>query len=281
MSKDDFLAEDEVKSEILNILMGFDAFARENGIRYSLGAGTLLGAIRHHGFIPWDDDIDVYVPRPDYDRIVEMARAGWAEGPLRFTGFEIDGFPMPFVKMVNSSIKVFDRATKESIPLHLWIDVFPMDGAPSDPAEASALLRKTRLLVYLIKAGNYKFFKAGRTRAKRIAKMLVIPFVKLLGLNTWAERRLIATARSRRYEESELVCDIVWNAYGTGEIIARADFERTVPVQFEGRAFPATAAYDRWLKGLYGDYMRLPPEEQRVSHGVMAIRANQKSDNIE
>lgn len=270
------LTDSEVKEGILRILLAFDEFSRENGIRYSLGAGTLLGAIRHEGFIPWDDDVDVYVPRPDYDRIVEMAREGWSSGDLRFTGFEVDGFPMPFVKMVDTSVEVVDRATKESIPLHLWIDVFPMDGVPADPAEARALLRRTKVLVYLIKVGNYKFFGAGRTRAKRLAKVLAAPFVILIRLNTWAERRIVAEARSRPYEESEYVCDVVWNAYGPGEAIAREDFERTVRVRFEGHDLPAASGYDGWLRGMYGDYMRLPPKGDRVSHGVVATRVESR-----
>lgn len=266
------LSRAETKEKITDILIAFDEFAKANNIRYSLGAGTLLGAIRHQGFIPWDDDIDVYVPRPDYEKIVAMAKAGWASGDLRFTGFEIDDFPMPFIKMINSSIEVVDRATRKGIPLHLWIDIFPVDGMPDDPMQARRLLKTAKILIYLIKAGNYRFLGAGRTRAKRIAKMIAIPIVKACHLNSWAEYRLISIAKSNRYEESKTVCDVVWNAYGVGEIIDRLDFEEMSPVRFEGRGFPATTSYDKWLKGFYGDYMALPPKEQRVSHGVIAMR---------
>ena len=108
---------------------------------------------------------------------------------------------------------------------------------------------------------------------KRIAKMLVIPFVKLFGLNTWAERRLINDAKSIRYETAKNVCDVVWNAYGPGEIISRKAFEEMTLVSFEGHKFYATANYDSWLRGLYGNYMELPPESKRVSHGIVAERA--------
>lgn len=273
MGEQEYLSQQEIKSGLLEILKAFHEFAQLNDIRYSLGAGTLLGAIRHHGFIPWDDDIDVFVPRPDYDKIIRAAREGWNNGSLRFTGYEIDGFPMPFIKMIDSSIQVVDRATKPSIPLHLWIDIFPMDGVPDDMGAARRYLKKTRLLIYLIKAGNYKFFGAGRTRAKRIAKMLVIPFVKIFSLNSWAERKLINAARSIRYDTAKSVCDVVWNAYGPGEIISKEAFEKMTLVGFEGHEFRATDAYDDWLRGQYGDYMELPPEDKRVSHGVIAKRA--------
>lgn len=266
------LSQQEVKQNLLEILKAFHAFADQNDIRYSLGAGTLLGAVRHRGFIPWDDDIDVYVPRPDYDRIVEAAKGGWHSGSLRFTGFEIDGFPMPFIKMIDSSVRVIDHATKPSIPLHLWIDIFPMDGVPDDEKMARQYLKKTRLFIYLIKAGNYKFFGAGRTRAKRIAKMVVIPFVKMFDLNTWAERKLIDTAQSIRYETAQNVCDVAWNAYGVGEIIPRKKFEKMRLAEFEGCEFFATEGYDEWLRGMYGNYLELPPENKRVSHGVVAER---------
>lgn len=278
MNDSKVLSADEVKRQELNILLQFDSFAKENGFQYSLCGGTLLGAIRHKGFIPWDDDIDVMVPRPDYDRIIEFAKEHGSIGSFRFTGFEIDGFPMPFIKMTDSRIAVKDHATRDDIPLNLWIDIFPLDGITSQEDKFPAIYRKSYFYKALIKTGNYKFVGAGKTRAKRIARMVATPFVEVFNLNTYAEKRLIKLAKSGpHYSEAKWVGEIVWGPYGIKEYFRKSLFERTVPVEFEGHFFPALQGWDEHLRSVYGDYMKIPPENERVNHGLKAWRVGESS----
>lgn len=266
-----YLDIEEVKEKELDILLAFKQFAEKNNICFSLAYGTLLGAIRHKGFIPWDDDIDVVVPRPDYDRIVSLAKEGILLGPYKFTGYEIDKFPMPFVKMVDTRISVEDHATKKSIPLNLWIDIFPLDSVPSDPDAFIGLYKKVYFLRSLIKVGNYKFWGAGKTRAKRFAKMIAMLPVKLFRLNDHAERKLLALAQSTGdYNSATHVAAIVWGAYWAGEQLEKSIFEELIVIEFQGRFFPAPAKWDSYLTSLYGDYMTLPPEEEQYNHGVKA-----------
>lgn len=268
-----YLTPAELKDGLLRILLAFDEFAQTNAIRYSLGAGTLLGAVRHQGFIPWDDDIDIYVPRPDYDRIVSKARDGFPTGSIKFTGFEIDGSLEPFIKMIDTSVRVEDPSTKASIDCFLWMDIFPLDGLPNDPSCAKRLTRRSKCLIKLICLGAYKLDISRGAAMMRIARTLCTLIVRVLKLDVKARLKLLRMARSIPYDEADRVANIAWNVYGVKEAIKREAFEDTITVMFEGRAFPATASYDTWLKGMYGNYLELPPEGERKTHGLKAWRA--------
>lgn len=266
------LSMDEVKRRELEILLAFDSLAKEHGVRYSLAYGTLLGAVRHKGFIPWDDDIDVMVPRPDYERLLGLIRDGsLGASEFEFVGYELGNFPMPFIKMVDPSIRVHDIATKNNIPLNLWIDIFPLDGVPADEDAWAEACGKAQTCKNLIKVGNYRFLGAGKGLGKRIAKMVAMPFVMLLKLNDEAERDVIELAKGDpSYEKSQFVADVVWGPYGTGERFSKTLLSGFVTIDFEGHLLSALAGWDAYLRGIYGDYMQLPPVGKRVAHGVEA-----------
>ena len=266
------LSMDEVRQRELEILLAFNELAKEHGIRYSLAYGTLLGAVRHRGFIPWDDDIDVMVPRPDYERLLELVRDGaLGDGEFEFVGYELGNFPMPFIKMVDPSIRVHDIATKNNIPLNLWIDIFPLDGVPADDGAWGEECGKAQTCKNLIKVGNYRLLGAGKGLGRRIAKMIAMPFVMLLKLNDRAERDVIESAKGGlSYEKSQFVADVVWGPYGTGERFCKSLLDSFINVEFEGYQLPALAGWDAYLRGIYGDYMQLPPIDKRVAHGIEA-----------
>lgn len=266
------LTSDKVKQEELKVLLAFDRLAKDHGIQYSLAYGTLLGAIRHRGFIPWDDDIDVMVPRPDYEKLLNLIKEHrLGTGELVFQGFELGNFPMPYLKFSNSNIEVRDIANKASIPLYLWIDVFPLDGVPADEVAWAAECSKAQTWKNLIKAGNYRFFGAGKGLRNRLAKMAVKPWIAALGLDDRAEKSIITTAKTGpSYTEAEFVADVVWGPYGKGERFSKGLIGDYVLVEFEGHELPALSGWDAYLTGIYGDYMELPPVEKRVAHGVEA-----------
>ena len=267
------LATDEIKRREVEILQAFDEYAQANSIDYSLGYGTLLGAARHKGFIPWDDDIDVIVPRPQYNRIIEDAKNGIDLQGYKFIGYEVDGFPMPFMKLVDPKVTVKDHATKDCIPLHLWIDVFPMDVCFTDIEAFDKQYSKAYIYRALIKTGNYKFIGAGKSRGTRILKMIAMPFVTLFKLNNLAEKRMQKLLKNDNcsWDEAETYANLAWGPYGHGERISRDMISEYVPIEFENGTFPAIVGWEKWLSGLYGeDFMQLPPEEKRTSHGVEA-----------
>ena len=246
------------------LLLALDAFCRRHDLRYCLCGGTLLGAVRHQGFIPWDDDVDVFMARPDYDRLVELMRSESIAPDTKFACLENDGFHRPFARVYDLRTTV---QRKQLIPAsgdHAWIDILPVDGLPDDRSAIERLYRRRDLL----NRWNFSaFWKTGTgSRKKQIIKRWIKrPLVMAVGSRRWA-KMLDRLGRSRPYGECRLVGCVTGGRYGPGEAMERSAYERTVTVTFEGREFPTMSCWKEYLTGIYGDYMQLPPPEQRRPH---------------
>ena len=244
----------------LEILDGIDRFCRESGLRYSLAYGTLIGAIRHKGFIPWDDDIDLMMPRSDYDRFRKEFRA---DNLYLVDLAERDDCVETFVKVCKAGTVMVDK----NFGRELWgvnVDVFPIDGAPSeDLAGHYAALDRTREKLFRI-CPYYKSVQRGRFplmikyALKRVRYFYPGSFMSL-------KRKLVDGQKALPYETSETV-GIYFAAEKTRTFLPKRIYDEIGSVLFEGREYPAPKSYDTYLTSLYGNYMKLPPEEKRVSH---------------
>lgn len=248
---------EEQKQIQLNILRKVDAFCREHNLRYSLGGGTLLGAVRHKGFIPWDDDIDIMMPRPDYDRFVRSFNG--YDGDLTCGAYEIDSsWLYPFCKVYHNKT-IMRELYSYNVGVGVFIDVFPIDGFPDDEKERSKYVKTLefwrRLLaaVYLWEHNNkklkgliYKMFSffipssfVQHCFAKEIKKY---PFASTS----------YSGATSGVYQEKECYPHTLFEEY-------------TYDLIFEDDHFMSIKNYDLYLKQHYGNYMQLPPIERRVA----------------
>ena len=271
------LHEDTVKQEVLNILLRFDEIARGCGLSYSLAYGTLLGAVRHKGFIPWDDDIDVMMSRPDYDQLIELVKKGGLEIPgHRFVGYELGNHPFPFLKLQNTSIAVCENYHEGHKDEFLWIDIFPLDGVPSDDTKFRAFWGRARRKKLQCLMGSISA-ASGANIAKKVIKFCLKLYCKHLGGAKRAANSLLDMAHCCSYANSSYVANVAWGPYGLGERMLKNEFEQLESLEFEGRLFPAVKNYDAYLSRIYGDYMKLPPATQRVSHGVVAWRVESQS----
>ncbi|MEY8675637.1 LicD family protein [Thomasclavelia cocleata] len=145
------ISSQDIQSLELNILKAFKNFAQENNIIYYLCGGTLLGAICHKGFIPWDDDIDICIPRNSYDKLIELVKE---DRYIENTSYKFclpldDNYIYPYIKVVDTNTIVYEKDIKKEYCLGVWIDIFPLDEFPKTSPEIKKVVKKH---------SNYKFF---------------------------------------------------------------------------------------------------------------------------
>lgn len=266
------LTLEEIKKIELNILVEFAAFCDANNLKYYLGYGTLLGAVRHKGFIPWDDDIDVLMPRPDYNKFLQLTGFAPIKENLETRFYRDCTNPgiYPFAKVVDNNTLVYEKGKTRKNRTGLWIDIFPLDGYPEDKLAATTLFNKYMKLRHLQDLATTNPFYVNQNILSKIIKAFFIaPLVKLYGIKKIC-RKIDLLAQIYSYESNEKAADFTW-ADNQDSYILKSELEPAVKVTFENHLFNAPAGYEAYLTRLYGNYMELPPEDQRIPHGFKAI----------
>ena len=247
---------DEIKKIQLDILIQVDKFCRENGIRYSLGYGTLLGAVRHKGFIPWDDDIDIMMPRPDYNRFLREFNG--KNVYLKIQNYRHDDItPITWTKICDIRTIMYASKMQTSV----FIDVFPIDGAPEDVKTEQHIKETYKRKYYVIrKRRSYKYGKNILKRyLKYIGKQILYPKSRERAIREYEEYVL-----SYPFESSPNV-GILWLRTSREMLVMPARiFKSYSTIEFEGHGFMCISDYDTCLRNMYGDYMKLPPKDQQV-----------------
>ncbi len=267
------LSQTDIKIEELKILISFAKYCDEHELTYALAYGTLLGAVRHEGFIPWDDDIDIVMPRPDYSALMELVKSGDFPSNLKVVSTELTGYLPAIAKVVNPNIEVDSGRTIEGNRENLWIDIFPMDGIPNNPMGQKLLYLRSKILgtLSIVSTLDWRYKSSFLMRS---AAFFFGPIARHSSLETWASKRLRNLCLQIPYDSSDLVGTIAWGL-GTCEIVPRSVYDDLIDIVFEGHSFKAPRDYDRVLSQEYGDgYMQLPPESKRVTHELDAFWTN-------
>lgn len=251
------LSLQDIKIITYNILKHFRQFCQENNIHFFLSNGTLLGAVKYGGFIPWDDDIDVLVPRKDYDKFVELYKN--SDRYKLFTCERDSKYKFTFAKLCDMTTLKIESNIDSGVSLGIDIDIFPLDSC-SEHILHSNIQRK--LSIYQKGCILSKF---NSSKGKFVYKRLIIECCKLLGFDFFYNR-LVQTVKKEVSKGSEYMGCLMWPIYGEREILPAKVFSGTVEVTFEGETFPAPIGYDAYLRSLYGDYERDPPLENQNSH---------------
>lgn len=269
------LSLSEIHQRELTMLKRFDSFCKAHGLRYYMAGGTLLGAVRHGGFIPWDDDIDLLMPRPDYERLQELVREQPFLPTYEFHSPELGNLYDPFCKIFDLTTRVDKDFILDPYDRYLWIDIFPMDGLPEDERAVERIYRRVLRLRRIL-----KFMKAkdgtGATRARALVKPLLKPFARLVFGRKRTVKRICSIAKKYPFEEMYYVGGVVFG-YGPQERMIREDYVQALPMRFEDCEAVAPGNYDVYLTALFGDYMQLPPEDQRQVH-FMKIYGKDEAD---
>lgn len=269
-----YMSLDEIKEAELNILREFHSFCEKNGMDYFLSGGTLLGAVRHKGFIPWDDDIDVFVSRPDAEKLLKIGKTGISENYVFETWYTDPDSTSTMIKIVDKRTRVELSDVVAPHNYGVWIDVFVADGVPDDPAQNKKDFKKTRFYMDLFAASVTKLGVERRSKFLTMFQYVAAPAIavaKLIGYRTFI-KKMFAVCMKYDYNKCRRAA-VYEGRGGMGEILIKKDIYPKILVDFEGEKFYTMSCWDSYLKKLYGDYMQLPPEDKRVSrHGMKVYR---------
>lgn len=257
----------DVQKKLLYILQNVDLCCRELGINYFLEFGTLLGTVRHKGFIPWDDDVDIGMNRKNYDRFISEAPAWLEKHNLFLQEYHTEKTtPFSYAKVRLNGTKFVEYCNR-NVKMHngVYIDVFPFDYMASSEQEQQKYYRKIRfwelMFVYHQTPDITQKPNSLYLYAKFIARRLLHYAVQLLP-SSFIYNKLRET--EKLYSESEFCGLLNWPP----SVILASDTEGDglIELAFEGKKFYAPKSYDNYLTRLYGNYMELPPEKERHGH---------------
>lgn len=253
------IPNDELKIICIGVLKRFDEICQAHNLKYSLAYGTLIGAVRHGGFIPWDDDIDVIMPRDDYERLLALK---YDDGDFEIKSCRYSkNYYYMFAKMIDKHTCLIEDHI-DNKDMGVYIDIFPYDRVSPDSPDFDALINKSvkfkQFSDHLISSGRKK---DGENELHHIVKRAVQTAIKPL-------RRIIInhfdTAMSKK--TGNYCINLIHNDCYKCNLFSTALWDDLIDVEFEGLKMKALKDYDQILTNRYGDYMQLPPEEERVGH---------------
>ena len=258
-------SKEELRSIQVDLLNVFHQFCMDHGIGYSLAYGTLLGSIRHQGYIPWDDDIDVCMLRSEYERFEQLFPDSLDDRYSFYTLNRNDKWNRPYGKFFNTRTIEIERA-RDSVLIGIGIDIFPLDDVPDDPRK---FLRFRQSRLRLVQARTIKGISWSGQRKLSDNLIIMLSHLCLLPFpNRFLARVIDKYSRSNNgkgYCHIFRSCDTL---VGKNSLL-KSLFDSYVDVPFEGHQFKAMRGYHDYLEACYGDdYMQLPPEERRVSSHV-------------
>lgn len=257
------LSPDELKTLQLGVLRYFHEFCVEHNLKYSIYAGTLIGTIRHKGFIPWDDDIDVMMRREEYDKLIKIYPQENKNKRFKLVSPEIDeSLPYTFSKLSDETTVLIEDCL---IPHHIGvnIDIFPIEDLPDDPAERDKIFKKR---IRLRKMLDCKI--VGWNKSRPLWKNVVLATTRFF-LKPISYKKLVADtiALAKKYQgcPGDYCGDVVMG-YNWKEVQKRSNFDEYLLMPFEDGMFYVCKGYENYLRSTFGDYMQLPPPEQRITH---------------
>lgn len=266
----------EIRKDLLD---NFNQLCKEHGLKYSLAYGTFLGAVRHGGMIPWDDDIDLIMPRSDYEKLCAMYLARDCAEKYQFVSHHNHPEVKTKIGYYIDYSTITETAGKQNAYHGIHIDIYPLDILPNGRLQQKFLFLKRKLFHFVIKAKNVhpEVLKGSQKLIRMIVKLVFAPIPSDFAYKCLhnVSKQYMSVADSER----NTVCCLV----ESGKPIC---FPYHVSTQYamydyEGKQYPAFADYDAPLRAWYGEYMTLPPVEQRIRPQHKHVRYYYKDQNNE
>ena len=265
----------QVQNVEYEILLEFDRICKKNNIPYQLFAGTLLGAVRHHDFIPWDDDIDVCMLRNDYERFVKICPNELSKGYFFQTNSTDPQSVVQFAK-IRKDGTVFENSVDNLPDSHtgIWLDVFPLDATKPGTFSEKIQYAEVTILYSMITSTVKNRVRFCKSKWKKLVRFLFYGLMKVVSKRR-IENRLFKVMTRYNNKDTGYVGNY---ANGTGwsyraHVRKTEGFYDTIEMEFHGGLFPIPKNYDKVLTDTYGDYMQFPPEEKRTpTHGITKVK---------
>lgn len=249
----------DIKQIEVDILHFIKDVCEKNSFRYYLGYGTLLGAIRHKGFIPWDDDIDILMPRPDFERFITLMENN--ERYLLLSPHDA-GYYYNFAKVVDSYTVLYEQDCKKIENLGIYVDIFPMDGMPTDEVGRERRRKELHKLKKKISSFGRELPAIRKNLYLYIKETVSYYLCKKQKVEDYQDRYLHEAMRFN-YNNSEYTM-VTGGAYGYKSIFPIEWFGDGEKGTFENEEYFIPKEFDKVLSQLYDDYMALPPENKRI-----------------
>ena len=264
-----------LQMKLLDMLSWFHDFCVANNLRYYALGGTMLGTARHQGFIPWDDDIDVGMPRKDYEKLIHLlANKSVGKYVLETPDTNEKDYYYPFLKLYDTTTTLIEN-TKYQIKRGVYLDIFPLDGIGDTFEEAQVNFAKVKR-IYNLLITRVTGFRKGRKWYKNLAVVVARVIPNFILDNKKILKKLVGECQKYDYDKCAWCGNLV-GAWGMKEVMPKEFMGSPTLYPFENIQIYGVEKADEYLTSLYGDWRKLPPVEKQKSHHDFVLFDLEKS----
>lgn len=265
----------KVQELTLNTLNIFIDFCNSYNLRYYLTGGALIGVMRHKGFIPWDDDIDIVMPRKDFDRFQKLIKANMPVGFGICNRYTDKNWHFAMSQFIDKESEIEIHLAEKARFAHIWVDVYPLDGLPNNKIARWFRVKNVMFHRYLVQLAHINTQVDSHRKRPLLEKMIIsvckkMPMDKLINTDKTIDK-IEKILRKSDFDKSDY-CGNMLGRYREKEVVPRIWFGTCIKGVFEGKKINIPENSDAVLTAIYGDYMKLPPENEQVAHNVKVIK---------